>query len=121
MMRAFKQMNMCFYSPEIDPPYITEEEKERLLGLYQYLHSRAHNSSHPLSNIYYTGSNENLLAWVRVLHCCYQATLDEFVVQAKPEIGAARARVKNLWPSKCFYFQFPLTLPIMTRIKYYER
>ncbi|KAJ6667751.1 hypothetical protein lerEdw1_016072 [Lerista edwardsae] len=53
-----------FTSPEIDAPYITEEEKERLLGLYQYLHSRAHNSSRPLKNIYYTGSNENLLAWV---------------------------------------------------------
>ncbi|XP_060621725.2 vacuolar fusion protein MON1 homolog A isoform X2 [Anolis sagrei] len=53
-----------FTSPEIDAPYITEEEKERLLGLYQYLHSRAHNSSRPLHNIYYTGSNENLLAWV---------------------------------------------------------
>ncbi|XP_032996465.1 vacuolar fusion protein MON1 homolog A [Lacerta agilis] len=53
-----------FTSPEIDAPYITEEEKERLLGLYQYLHSRAHNSSRPLSYIYYTGSNENLLAWV---------------------------------------------------------
>ncbi|XP_062977144.1 vacuolar fusion protein MON1 homolog A isoform X2 [Elgaria multicarinata webbii] len=53
-----------FTSPEIDAPYITEEEKERLLGLYQYLHSRAHNSSRPLNNIYYTGSNENLLAWV---------------------------------------------------------
>uniref|UniRef100_A0ABM5FKM0 Vacuolar fusion protein MON1 homolog n=1 Tax=Pogona vitticeps TaxID=103695 RepID=A0ABM5FKM0_9SAUR len=53
-----------FTGPEIDAPYVTEEEKERLLGLYQYLHSRAHNSSRPLSNIYYTGSNENLLAWV---------------------------------------------------------
>ncbi|XP_007444925.1 vacuolar fusion protein MON1 homolog A isoform X1 [Python bivittatus] len=53
-----------FTSPEIEAPYITEEEKERLLELYQYLHSRAHNSSHPLNNIYYTGSNENLLAWV---------------------------------------------------------
>ncbi|XP_061473771.1 vacuolar fusion protein MON1 homolog A isoform X2 [Rhineura floridana] len=53
-----------FTSPEIDAPYITEEEKQRLLGLYQYLHSRAHNSSRPLNNIYYTGSNENLLAWV---------------------------------------------------------
>ncbi|XP_058027370.1 vacuolar fusion protein MON1 homolog A isoform X2 [Ahaetulla prasina] len=53
-----------FTSPEIEAPYITEKEKERLLELYQYLHSRAHNSTHPLNNIYYTGSNENLLAWV---------------------------------------------------------
>ncbi|CAI5767021.1 Vacuolar fusion protein MON1 homolog [Podarcis lilfordi] len=63
-----------FTSPEIDAPYITEEEKERLLGLYQYLHSRAHNSSRPLSYIYYTGSNENLLAWVTCafeLYVCF--------------------------------------------------
>ncbi|ETE68428.1 Vacuolar fusion protein MON1-like A, partial [Ophiophagus hannah] len=53
-----------FTSPEIEAPYITEEEKERLLELYQYLHSRAHDSARPLNNIYYTGSNENLLAWV---------------------------------------------------------
>ncbi|XP_060544417.1 vacuolar fusion protein MON1 homolog A-like [Pantherophis guttatus] len=53
-----------FTSPEIEAPYITEEEKERLLELYQYLHSRAHNSTRPLNNIYYIGSNENLLAWV---------------------------------------------------------
>ncbi|XP_070594960.1 vacuolar fusion protein MON1 homolog A [Erythrolamprus reginae] len=53
-----------FTSPEIEGPYITEEEKERLLELYQYLHSRAHNSTRPLNSIYYTGSNENLLAWV---------------------------------------------------------
>ncbi|XP_019360679.1 PREDICTED: vacuolar fusion protein MON1 homolog A [Gavialis gangeticus] len=63
-----------FTSPEIEGPYVSEEEKERLLGLYQYLHSRAHNSSHPLKNIYFTGPNENLLAWVTSafeLYVCY--------------------------------------------------
>ncbi|XP_069500246.1 vacuolar fusion protein MON1 homolog A [Ambystoma mexicanum] len=63
-----------FTCPEIEAPYVTEEEKERLLGLYQYLHSRAHNSSHPLKNIYYTGPSENLLAWVTnafELYMCY--------------------------------------------------
>lgn len=57
----------CFSvcSPEIEAPYTSEEEQERLLGLYQYLHSRAHNASRPLKTIYYTGPNENLLAWVR--------------------------------------------------------
>uniref|UniRef100_G3SYQ2 Vacuolar fusion protein MON1 homolog n=1 Tax=Loxodonta africana TaxID=9785 RepID=G3SYQ2_LOXAF len=53
-----------FTSPEIEAPYTSEEEQERLLGLYQYLHSRAHNASRPLKTIYYTGPNENLLAWV---------------------------------------------------------
>lgn len=56
---------LCSCSPEIEAPYVQEEEKERLLGLYQYLHSRAHNSSRPLKNIYFTGPRENLLAWVR--------------------------------------------------------
>lgn len=54
-------------SPEIEAPYTSEEEQERLLGLYQYLHSRAHNASRPLKTIYYTGPNENLLTWVRWL------------------------------------------------------
>lgn len=58
---------LCSCSPEIEAPYVQEEEKERLLGLYQYLHSRAHNSSRPLKNIYFTGPRENLLAWVRPL------------------------------------------------------
>ncbi|XP_039337864.1 vacuolar fusion protein MON1 homolog A isoform X3 [Mauremys reevesii] len=53
-----------FTSPEIEGPYVSEEEKQRLLELYQYLHSRAHNSSRPLKNIYFTGPSENLLAWL---------------------------------------------------------
>ncbi|XP_008970487.1 vacuolar fusion protein MON1 homolog A isoform X3 [Pan paniscus] len=63
-----------FTSPEIEAPYTSEEEQERLLGLYQYLHSRAHNASRPLKTIYYTGPNENLLAWVTgafELYMCY--------------------------------------------------
>lgn len=74
-------MEISFSSPEIDAPYITEEEKERLLGLYQYLHSRAHNSSRPLSYIYYTGSNENLLAWVSYTSA---AVARKITVKAKP-------------------------------------
>lgn len=61
-------------NPEIEAPYTSEEEQERLLGLYQYLHSRAHNASRPLKTIYYTGPNENLLAWVTgafELYMCY--------------------------------------------------
>ncbi|XP_010345439.1 vacuolar fusion protein MON1 homolog A isoform X2 [Saimiri boliviensis] len=63
-----------FTSPEIEAPYTSEEEQERLLGLYQYLHSRAHNASRPLKTIYYMGPNENLLAWVTgafELYMCY--------------------------------------------------
>lgn len=53
-----------YTSPEIEAPYVTEEQKERLLGLYQYLHSRVHSSSSPLKYIYCAGLSENLLAWV---------------------------------------------------------
>ncbi|XP_038267695.1 vacuolar fusion protein MON1 homolog A [Dermochelys coriacea] len=63
-----------FTSPEIEAPYVSEEEKQRLLELYQYLHSRAHNSSRPLKNMYFTGPRENLLAWVTSafeLYVCY--------------------------------------------------
>lgn len=63
-----------FTSPEVEAPYVSEEEKQRLLELYRYLHSRAHNSSRPLKNIYVTGPRENLLAWVTgafELYVCY--------------------------------------------------
>uniref|UniRef100_UPI00398F7F1B vacuolar fusion protein MON1 homolog A n=1 Tax=Pristiophorus japonicus TaxID=55135 RepID=UPI00398F7F1B len=53
-----------FTSPEVEAPYMGEEEQERLLELYQYLYSRIHNSARPLKYIYYAGERENLLAWV---------------------------------------------------------
>ncbi|XP_042195507.1 vacuolar fusion protein MON1 homolog A [Callorhinchus milii] len=53
-----------FTSPEVEHPYVTQEEQERLLELYQHLYSRIHNSSRPLKYIYYVGQRENLLAWV---------------------------------------------------------
>ncbi|XP_069792666.1 vacuolar fusion protein MON1 homolog A [Narcine bancroftii] len=53
-----------FTSPELEAPYTSEEQRERLLELYQYLYSRIHNSARPLKYIYYAGEQENLLAWV---------------------------------------------------------
>ncbi|XP_063797490.1 vacuolar fusion protein MON1 homolog A [Pseudophryne corroboree] len=53
-----------FTSPVMSAPYDTEEESRRLVSLYQYLHGRAHCSSHPLSTIFHMGSHENILAWV---------------------------------------------------------
>ncbi|KAM8930898.1 vacuolar fusion protein MON1 homolog A [Pelodytes ibericus] len=53
-----------FTSPAMDAPYDTDEERKRLLSLYQYLHSKAHCSSHPLITIYHMGPHENILAWV---------------------------------------------------------
>ncbi|KAM4651368.1 vacuolar fusion protein MON1 homolog A [Discoglossus pictus] len=53
-----------FTSPAMDAPYDTDPERRRLISLYQYLHSKAHCSSHPLTTIYHVGPHENLLAWV---------------------------------------------------------
>lgn len=53
-----------FTSPEVEAPYTSEQQRERLLELYQYLYSRIHNSARPLKYIYYAGERENLLAWV---------------------------------------------------------
>ncbi|XP_075039995.1 vacuolar fusion protein MON1 homolog A isoform X2 [Mixophyes fleayi] len=53
-----------FTSPEMATPYDTDGERRRLVALYQYLHGRAHCSSHPLTMIYHMGPHENILAWV---------------------------------------------------------
>ncbi|CAH2312527.1 vacuolar fusion MON1 homolog A [Pelobates cultripes] len=61
----YKSKSSAFFtSPAMDIPYHTDAEKKRLLSLYQYLHSKAHCSSHPLITIYHVGSKENILAWV---------------------------------------------------------
>lgn len=52
-------------SPELPVPYRTEEEQERLMELYRYLHSRLHHPTRPLRSIYRCTNTENLLGWVR--------------------------------------------------------
>ena len=44
--------------------YQSEEGQERLMGLYQELHSRLHHSTRPLLSIYRCGETENFMAWV---------------------------------------------------------
>ncbi|KAM4613705.1 vacuolar fusion protein MON1 homolog A isoform 1-T1 [Polymixia lowei] len=53
-----------YTSPELPLVYQTEEEQERLMGLYQDLRSRLHHPTRPLRSIYRCGETENLLAWV---------------------------------------------------------
>lgn len=53
-----------YTSPELPLLYQSEKEQERLVGLYQYLHSRLHHPTRPLRTIYHCGETENLLAWV---------------------------------------------------------
>ncbi|KAG7477998.1 hypothetical protein MATL_G00075720 [Megalops atlanticus] len=62
---VYKSKSSGLYtSPEIPIPYQSEEEQERLMGLYQYLHSCMHHPTRPLRSIYRCGERENLLAWV---------------------------------------------------------
>ncbi|MBN3272683.1 MON1B protein, partial [Polyodon spathula] len=53
-----------FTSPEMEAPYSTAEERERLFDLYRYLHSRIHSATRPLKLIYHVAEKETLLAWV---------------------------------------------------------
>uniref|UniRef100_UPI00358F3644 vacuolar fusion protein MON1 homolog A isoform X2 n=1 Tax=Myxine glutinosa TaxID=7769 RepID=UPI00358F3644 len=63
-----------FTSPEMDAPYNCSEQRERLFGLYQQLHSRIHSASRPLKLIYHVWHFETLLAWVTAgfeLYTCF--------------------------------------------------
>jgi len=53
-----------YTSPELEAPYLSEEEQERLFGLYLYLHHRIHTSARPLKILYTVGPHETLLGWV---------------------------------------------------------
>lgn len=51
-------------SPEFPVVYQSDEEQERLMGLYQDLHSHLHHPTRPLRSFYRCSESENLLAWV---------------------------------------------------------
>ncbi|XP_027858335.1 vacuolar fusion protein MON1 homolog A isoform X1 [Xiphophorus couchianus] len=53
-----------YTSPEIPEVYQSDEEQERLMGLYQDLHSCLHHPTRPLRSFYRCGEAENLLAMV---------------------------------------------------------
>ncbi|NXN91281.1 MON1B protein, partial [Rhinopomastus cyanomelas] len=53
-----------FTSPELEGPYGSEEEQQRLFDLYHYLHSRVHSPQRPLRLLYHVAEKETLLAWV---------------------------------------------------------
>ncbi|XP_028854340.1 vacuolar fusion protein MON1 homolog A [Denticeps clupeoides] len=62
---VYKSKSSGLYtSPELPVPYQTDEEQERLMVLYQYLHSCLHHPTRPLCSIYRCGETENLFAWV---------------------------------------------------------
>lgn len=61
----YKSRSMAQYtSPELEAPYLSEEEQERLFGLYLYLHNRIHTTVRPLKILYHVGKHETLLGWV---------------------------------------------------------
>ncbi|XP_059152253.1 vacuolar fusion protein MON1 homolog A-like isoform X2 [Physella acuta] len=53
-----------YTSPELEAPYNTKEEQERLFGLYYYLHDRIHTSGRPLKILFHVGPYETLLGWI---------------------------------------------------------
>ncbi|XP_068171083.1 vacuolar fusion protein MON1 homolog A isoform X1 [Antennarius striatus] len=53
-----------YTSPEFPFVYQSDEEQERLMGLYQDLHSHVHHPTRPLRSFYRCGESENLMAWV---------------------------------------------------------
>ncbi|CAD6241678.1 GSCOCG00009337001-RA-CDS [Cotesia congregata] len=53
-----------FWSPGFQSPYCTDQEVERLLGLYQCLHHRLHSPTRPLKLIFQQLEKETMLAWV---------------------------------------------------------
>ncbi|XP_043830797.1 vacuolar fusion protein MON1 homolog B isoform X1 [Dromiciops gliroides] len=53
-----------FTSPEMEGPYASECERQRLFDLYYHLHGRLHSPSRPLRLIYHVAEKETLLAWV---------------------------------------------------------
>lgn len=53
-----------YTSPEFPVLYQSDEEQERLMQLYQDLHSHLHHPTRPLRFFYCCGETENLLAWV---------------------------------------------------------
>ncbi|XP_075904054.1 vacuolar fusion protein MON1 homolog A [Nelusetta ayraudi] len=53
-----------YTSPEFPDLYQSDEEQERLMQLYQDLHSHLHHPTRPLRFFYRCGETENLLAWV---------------------------------------------------------
>ncbi|XP_008291707.1 vacuolar fusion protein MON1 homolog A [Stegastes partitus] len=53
-----------YTSPEFPEVYQSDEEQERLMGLYQDLHSCLHHPTRPLRTFYRCSESENLMAWV---------------------------------------------------------
>ncbi|KAJ8302197.1 hypothetical protein KUTeg_021184 [Tegillarca granosa] len=53
-----------YTSPELEAPYLSQEEQERLFGLYHYLHHRIHTTARPLKILYSVGPHETLLGWI---------------------------------------------------------
>ncbi|XP_054641051.1 vacuolar fusion protein MON1 homolog A isoform X1 [Dunckerocampus dactyliophorus] len=53
-----------YTSPEFPEVYQSDEEQERLMSLYQDLHSYLHHPTRPLRYFYRCGETENMMAWV---------------------------------------------------------
>nr|XP_061779897.1 protein SAND-like isoform X2 [Nerophis lumbriciformis] len=52
-----------YTSPELPVVYQSDKEQERLMGLYQDLHSSLHHPTRPVRSFYRSGETENMMAW----------------------------------------------------------
>lgn len=67
-----KLLSFFFFSPEFPFVYQSDEEQERMMGLYQDLHSHMHHPTRPLRFLYRLTETENLLAWVSMVQLYHQ-------------------------------------------------
>ncbi|KAL2091213.1 hypothetical protein ACEWY4_013476 [Coilia grayii] len=83
---VYKSRSSGLYtSPELEGPYSSDEEQERLMCLYQQLHSRLHHPTRPLSSIYHTTHTHNLYAKVTSgfeLYLCFSALGTKAIAEA---------------------------------------
>ncbi|KJE90347.1 Mon1a protein [Capsaspora owczarzaki ATCC 30864] len=53
-----------FTQPELEAPYTTPEERQRLFRQYQHVHSAIHSTARPLKIYFNNGSKEAMLGWI---------------------------------------------------------
>ncbi|RZF41539.1 hypothetical protein LSTR_LSTR000253 [Laodelphax striatellus] len=53
-----------FWGPKLEAPYVKKEEQERLLHLYEKLHSTVHKSGRTLKLVFQQLQTETMLGWV---------------------------------------------------------
>ncbi|XP_063072061.1 vacuolar fusion protein MON1 homolog A [Engraulis encrasicolus] len=74
-----------YTSPEFPVPYCREEERQRLMSVYQQLHGRLHHPTRPMTSIYHTTHTHNLYARVTSgfeLYVCFSPLATKAIAEA---------------------------------------